>query len=259
VGPSDFANCAVVEMRRYALRPGSFDDLQGVFQRWLVTGQEQAGMRLGGQFRDRDDPDRFVWFRGFASMEQRREALESFYDGPVWQAHRDAANATMIDSDDVLLLRPTEPAHRPAAPVTAGQPGRTASPAWAVAHVWSLPAGADLEAGLATDGHAVLQRGFGVQVAMWRSEPAENTFPRLPVRDGRFVVSLAVFADEEQWSRAADRLDRDPDWRQTTDRLAAAGVTTEVHHLQPTATSRHPMPPDPAAGDQLQPSRVAAA
>ena len=35
--------------------------------------------------------------------------LAAFYDGPVWRAHRDEANATMIDSDDVLLLRPWQP------------------------------------------------------------------------------------------------------------------------------------------------------
>ncbi|MEU0397925.1 hypothetical protein ABZ208_35265 [Streptomyces sp. NPDC006208] len=38
-------------------------------------------------------------------MTRRRRSLEAFYTGPVWRKHRDAANATMIDSDDVLLLR----------------------------------------------------------------------------------------------------------------------------------------------------------
>ena len=59
-----------------------------------------------GQFRDLDDADRFVWLRGFESMAARPAALGAFYDGPVWKAHREAANATMIDSDDVLLLQP---------------------------------------------------------------------------------------------------------------------------------------------------------
>ncbi|MGW0809411.1 hypothetical protein [Nonomuraea sp. NPDC002799] len=43
--------------------------------------------------------------RGFTGMPARRAALERFYGGPVWQAHRDAANATLLDSDDVLLPR----------------------------------------------------------------------------------------------------------------------------------------------------------
>jgi hypothetical protein len=39
----------------------------------------------------------------------REHSLHAFYGGPVWKAHRDAANATMIDSDNVMLLRPARP------------------------------------------------------------------------------------------------------------------------------------------------------
>ncbi|MFC7549434.1 NIPSNAP family protein [Plantactinospora sp. GCM10030261] len=244
------AGCAVVEMRRYLLRPGGFDDLRRLFQRWLVDGQEQAGMRLGGQFRDRDNPDRFVWFRGFESMVQRHEALEAFYLGPVWRTHRDAANATMIDSDDVLLLRPTDPAHPPTDPVSLGGPGTTASTTWAVAQVWSWTTGDDPESTLAGLGHEVLRQRLGVPVAMWRTEPSPNTFPWLPVRDGRHVVWLAVFPDAEHWLDAATRLARDERWRRITGRLAAAGATDELLHLQPTATSRHPRPAGGPAGWQ---------
>jgi hypothetical protein len=42
-------------------------------------------------------------------MTSRAKALTDFYSGPVWKAHREAANATMIDSDNVLLLRPAVP------------------------------------------------------------------------------------------------------------------------------------------------------
>ena len=43
-------------------------------------------------------------------MPSRAQALQDFYGGPVWKAHRETANATMIDSDNVLLLRPASPA-----------------------------------------------------------------------------------------------------------------------------------------------------
>src|SRR5260370_31411060 len=65
-------------------------------------------MRVLGQFRDSDDANRFVWLRGFRDMPSRAEALGAFYGGPVWKANRTAANATMVDSDDVLLLRPVD-------------------------------------------------------------------------------------------------------------------------------------------------------
>ena len=41
-------------------------------------------------------------------MRARRRALEAFSGGLVWKEHASAANATMIDSDNVLLLRPLE-------------------------------------------------------------------------------------------------------------------------------------------------------
>ncbi len=63
-------------------------------------------MDVIGLFRDLDDPDRFVWLRGFPDMAARLAALETFYNSDLWWSHRDAVNATLVDSDDVLLLRP---------------------------------------------------------------------------------------------------------------------------------------------------------
>ena len=99
----------VIELRQYTLHPGQRDTLIDLFEREFVQPQRAAGIQLLGRYRDLDRPDRFVWLRGFADMAARPAALAAFYDGPVWRAHRDAANATMIDSDDVRLLRPALP------------------------------------------------------------------------------------------------------------------------------------------------------
>ena len=61
-------------------------------------------MTVIGQFRDVSNPDRFVWLRGFSDMEARAVQLGEFYERTIRKAHRDAANATMIDSDNVLLF-----------------------------------------------------------------------------------------------------------------------------------------------------------
>ena len=98
----------VVELRQYTLLPGRRDELIEVFDRELVETQEACGMRVLGQFRDEDRPDRFVWLRWFPDMETRREALTAFYGGPVWREHGPAANVTMLDWDDVLLLEPVQ-------------------------------------------------------------------------------------------------------------------------------------------------------
>ncbi|MET8999718.1 NIPSNAP family protein [Amycolatopsis sp. Hca4] len=155
---SDFE--AVVELRRYTLHPGRRDELIELFEREFVEPQEAAGAHLFGLFRSRASPDEFVWLRGFRSMAERKAALEEFYFGPVWKAHRSAANATMIDSDNVLLLRPV-------------RPGLAAPPPGTGVHVTVSPPAPPPDSAFAA----------------FETEPSENTFPQLPVRaDGPFSV-----------------------------------------------------------------------
>src|SRR5512147_612265 len=99
----------IVELRQYTLHPGMRDDLIELFDREFVETQEAVGIQVIGQFRNLDDPDQFVWLRGFNDMSARKQSLSAFYNGSIWKAHRDAANATMIDSDNVLLLRLAHP------------------------------------------------------------------------------------------------------------------------------------------------------
>jgi heme-degrading monooxygenase HmoA len=114
--------CPIVELRQYALHPGQREALITLFDREFVESQEQLGMAVLGQFRDLDDPDRFVWLRGF-------ETLASFYGGQTWRAHSAEANATMIDSDNVLLLRPASARSAFPVPGTSRPPvGHTESP-----------------------------------------------------------------------------------------------------------------------------------
>lgn len=202
----------VVELRQYTLQPGRREELIDLFEREFVESQEALGIELIGQFRDLDDPDRFVWLRGFPDMVERRRALEAFYGGPVWRTHREAANATMVDSDDVLLLRPAdgEPGFRlapraPAGPTQAG-PGRV--------FVGIHPlAGPDdpLPGRFPGTGAASLRNAGATSVVTLVTEPAANTFPRLPVREGgRVLVWLAVFPDPSQADAAARGLSDQP-------------------------------------------------
>jgi hypothetical protein len=234
-------NQGVVELRQYALKPGATDTLVEVFEAHFVESQEDLGMAIGGLFHDRDEPDRFVWMRGFASMESRRDALAAFYGGPVWKQHGPAANATMVDSDDVLLLRPTEPA-RP--PLPAGPRAPAGSVAngdeWVVVAVWLHEPGHGTCAWLAGEVQPLLSEVLATQVATWRTEPAENTFPALPVRSDHAFVWTATFGDHATYAAALTALDRHPSWASVMSQLDARGVVVETLRLRPTARSSHP-------------------
>ncbi|MGW2400123.1 NIPSNAP family protein [Kitasatospora sp. NPDC001664] len=177
---------SIVELRQYTLHPGAREALIELFEREFVTGQQAVGIAVGGRFRDLDDPDRFVWMRAFPDMAHRRRALEAFYTGPVWQEHREEANATMLDSDDVLLL--SGPGFAPA-------PG-----AGEVLATVCHPTDA-----AAFDAYA--ERHLGPGHALHRTEHAENDFPRLPVRTGEDVRLWFGPAEPVPWRSRTLRLE----------------------------------------------------
>lgn len=163
-------------------------------------------MHVLGQFELVDDPDRFVWIRGFENMEARRRGLSGFYGGPFWQAHRAEANETMLEFHKVHLLRPLGPV----AEMTGGLSleDRALEPPGAVpAHTGlvvmdfyrSKPGALGrlteifeqrVQPALMAQGHQIL----GHLVA----EMTPNDYPGLPVmQDPDLLVVLAAYRDAE--------------------------------------------------------------
>ena len=229
--------CPVVELRQYTLFGGRRDTLIELFEREFVIPQERLGLRLFGQFRDLDDPDRFVWLRGFASWEERQQALGAFYTGEAWKAHREAANATMIDSDNVLLLCPArassgfaaaERDQRAAGIVTASifYLGRTPADTFAAFFAETL------RPRLESLGASVL--------AEFVTETRPNNFPALPVREADLVfVWFGRFDGEEAQQAFSERLRLESGWRDAAppDLLPALMRKPEFLRLAPTPFS----------------------
>jgi len=192
-----------IELRQYTLRAGARDTLIELFEREFIETQEAAGIYMIGTFRDLDDRNRFVWLRGFADMPSRAAALAAFYDGPAWKAHREAANATMLDSDNVLLLRPTAACPRFVA--SAGMPGVVVG---LIVPLDALP-GAALVAHFEAELRHALAESDAQLIATLATEPAANNFARLPVREGESVlVGLARFAGAAALGEHLPRLQR---------------------------------------------------
>lgn len=231
---------AIVELRQYTLHPQQREVLIDLFDREFVETQEAQGMRVLGQFRDLDRPDQFVWLRGFADMPARHRALEGFYGGPVWAAYRHAANATMIDSDNVHLLRPAWPGATAGLPQHARpQPGTQGAAAGVLqVTVFPLrePATPQLLDFCSHRMVPTLLRGGARQIGWYCTEHSPNTFARLPVRESEPVlVGLALFGDEAALQSFADS----GAWaRDVAPGLAPwLAAAPEVLRLQPTARS----------------------
>jgi len=178
---------ALVELRQYELRPGQRDVLVELFERELLEPQARTGMSVIGQFADRDDPNRFVWLRGFADMPSRRAALSAFYEGPVWRAHRSAANATIVGSDNVLLLRPARSGAGFALDDERPDGSRGVVAATLVHLETANTETAIVEVFESTIAAAIGRHG-GQVLGYFVTEPSRNDYPVLPVREGESVV-----------------------------------------------------------------------
>lgn len=234
----------IVELRQYTLHPRQRDVLIELFERAFIEPQQAMGIAVIGQFRDLEDPNRFVWLRGFPDMDKRLTALQAFYGGPVWQKYREVANATMVDSDNVLLLHPARPTSgffldardRPSHDIQEVSPGLVE----ATILSFETPPDANFldffEGALAP----VLTKSGASILSYFVTEESPNTFPALPVREGEqmfvwfssfrdqaaYDEHVAVLAREEEW--------RDQIWEPMVRRLKAA---PSVLKLSPTARS----------------------
>jgi hypothetical protein len=209
---------AIFELRRYRMRPGGRDTLIDLFDSTFIAPQEALGMRIEGEFRDRDDANAFVWVRSFADMDARAQALQSFYGGPVWAAHRAAANATMLNSDNVLLLKPAGAMPPFAGNLPRAREAHRSLPASGIVVVstCSLAPGKEIAlAGFFSEHACPILHEAGARIAaMLVSEHSPNSFPRLPVRAGETVfVWFECHQDEASLLRCRERLSRNSDWR----------------------------------------------
>ncbi len=236
--------CPIVELRQYTLHPGKRDALIDLFDREFVESQEALGIKVIGQFRDLDNPDRFVWLRGFRDMPSRAQALQDFYGGPVWKAQRETANETMIDSDSVLLLRPALPASGFALDNSDRPPlGATEVPRGLVVatiYYFDAPVSNDFVDFFEHTFKPVIIASDASVLAYFVTESSQNTFPALPVREGESAfVWFSRFTDQVAYEGYAAALTESQQWREISEGLARRlNRAPEVLKLSPTSRSQ---------------------
>lgn len=195
-------DCSVVELRQYTLHGGTREQLIHLFENKFIESQEALGIRVIGPFRDLEDPNRFVWFRGFPDMNERGRMLSAFYEGPVWRVHRDEANETMIDSDNVLLLRPTHGGSANLALANEFDMGSFGRNALVVANIHYVDRSAinNFTQFFEKMMNPLLTKTGACVIAAFETETARNSFSRLPVRESETVlIWLAAFRNTRQF------------------------------------------------------------
>lgn len=231
---------SVLELRQYKIVPGKRDEMIELFDARFIESQEDLGMRLLGQFRDLDDPNRFTWMREFPNLHTRGKALTDFYTGPVWKAHRGEANPLLEDNDNVLLLKPATADLAMKVPPASARTKVGSTPQAAgvivatIYYLWKDPSegftrffAEKLEPEIMAAGAPVL--------GGYITESTPNNFPALPVRQHEKVfVWFARTQDAASYDQLRKKIDGSavgPELRDYQERAA------QVLRLAPTSRS----------------------
>jgi hypothetical protein len=229
----------VIEFRRYTVKEGEREHFADYFESYFPEAFQQMGAIAFGQFFERKNPVGFTWMRGFKNTDARAVINAGFYYGPLWREHAFTMNSLMVDSDNVLLLRPLNP-ERGVTVLPSVDPvaERKGAQGVVVAQIFAVKANSvDAFAQQAEATFAGYRAAGAREAGVLVTLDTPNNFPQLPVRtDGPYLVWLGVVKDnqalETQFTPLAER---------SSQSLSATGLlrgAPELVILDPTRRSR---------------------
>ena len=93
----------IVEVRKYTIKPGLRARFIEFFETRSVPAQREVGMEILGPLLDVENPDVFVFLRGFPSLEERDRMKKEFYEGELWTRELEAIAMPMLERYEVIL------------------------------------------------------------------------------------------------------------------------------------------------------------
>lgn len=197
-------NLKVLELRNYLLKPKTRERFVDYFENHFVDSQNISGGYVLGQFRIKDEDDKFFWMRGFEDMPSRLAFLRGFYEkGEAWKKRGAGANEMMLDSDNVYLLKPLNDQNFNGSELTKEKG----------IFVIDYYAAVDNRLDELIDYFQTKYLPFleSLEIhntTLWVSEMSENNFPRLPViQDENLLVAITPFRDESDYQSKLKQID----------------------------------------------------
>jgi hypothetical protein len=190
----------VIELRRYTVKEGEREHFAKYFESYFPDAFQQMGAILFGQFFERKNPVGFTWMRGFKNTDARAIINSGFYYGPLWREHASTMNGLMVDSDNVLLLRPlTKASAVPVLPAVDPVKEEKGAQGIVIAQIFVVkPNSVDAFARQAEETFASYRAAGAREAGVLVTLDAPNNFPQLPVRtDGPYLVWLGIVKDNQ--------------------------------------------------------------
>jgi NIPSNAP len=190
----------VIEFRRYTIKQGEREHFAEYFESYFPEAFQQMGAIVFGQFFERKNAVGFTWMRGFKNNDARAIVNSAFYYGPLWREHASTMNSLMVDSDNVLLLRPLSPG-RGIAVLPAVDPIKEENGAQGVvvAQIFAVkPNSVDAFVQKAQATFESYRAAGAREAGVLATLDVPNNFPQLPVRtDGPYLVWLGIVKDNQ--------------------------------------------------------------
>jgi hypothetical protein len=174
-------------------------------------------------------------------MAARQQALEDFYlRNPLWIAHKKEANATMVDSDNVLLLRALPPPPQFSASVPAAA-GSGAIYGVTIYYLGSVDTAQFAEFFDRTVLPHLNISGVHPLATLAQNE-VPNNFPRLPVREhDRVFLWIARWPSEADHDSFSTQLRAWSGWRDKAPEAVLPALARKPEQLRLKPTVRSPL------------------
>jgi hypothetical protein len=194
------SNFQVLEFRRYTIKEGEREHFAQYFDAYFPEALQQLGTIVAGDFFERKNSSGFTWIRGFHTLEDRAVVNAQFYAGSVWKEHKKTMNDLIVDSDNVMLLRPLSPERGiPILPAVDAIVEANGVQGIVVAQIFAVKADSVEAFAKAAEPTFASYRAAGVREAgVLVTLDVPNNYPQLPIRtDGPFLVWLGVLKDKQ--------------------------------------------------------------
>ena len=97
----------IVEVRSYRIKPGKREEFIHFFEKRSIPALQSHGMKIIGPLVDIENPNKFVFLRGFPTLEDLHRMKDEFYGGDLWKNELEQIAMPMLESYDVTLCETT--------------------------------------------------------------------------------------------------------------------------------------------------------
>ena len=94
----------IVEVRTMRVKPGKRAEFLEIFHTRSMPAQAAVGIKMLRPFLSVEDPDVFVFIRGFPDLAARDTMKEQFYEGPVWKGELEALLLPLLERWEVAVI-----------------------------------------------------------------------------------------------------------------------------------------------------------